>query len=86
MIMRRCLFTVVALLYLSTCVLAQSSASILVASAEIVASDRAIGVTRRSVSDDSVRYQIAALPVGDYRVEIQAKGFTTQEEIRVSDQ
>ena len=96
MIMPRCPFTVLVLDSLSTCVLAQSSASIegpvtdqngsLVAGAEIIASAGAIGVTRRSLSDDSGRYQIAALPVGDYRVEIRAKGFTTQEEIRVSGQ
>jgi hypothetical protein len=67
---------------------AQSTASIeglitdqdgaLVGRAEINAYDPAIGVTRRVVSDDSGRYQIAALPIGDYRIEVRASGFQTQ--------
>ena len=86
--MLRGVFTVVVLLLLPTCVPAQSTASIeglvtdqtgaLIGGAEIVASNPEIGVARRSVSDDSGRYQIAALPIGDYRVAINAKGFTTQ--------
>ncbi|HJX90426.1 MAG TPA: TonB-dependent receptor, partial [Pyrinomonadaceae bacterium] len=84
----RCPFTVAALLVLSACVQAQSTASIeglvtdqngdLIAGAEIMASSHAIGVARRSITDSSGRYQIAALPIGDYRLQISAQGFTAQ--------
>jgi len=47
----------------------------LIRGAEITATNRAIGVTRTSVTDDSGRYQIPALPIGDYRMEIRATGF-----------
>ena len=43
-----------------------------------MATSRAIGVVRRSITDSSGRYQIAALPIGDYRLQISAQGFTTQ--------
>ncbi len=86
--MLRCPFTVAALLVLSVCVQAQSTASIeglvtdqnsdLIAGAEVMATSRAIGVVRRSITDNSGRYQIAALPIGDYRLQISAQGFTTQ--------
>src|SRR5262249_17833092 len=72
----------------STCAYAQSTASIegliadqhgaVINRAEITASDSLIGVTRQTITDDSGRYQIAALPVGDYRVEIRAQGFQTR--------
>jgi len=57
----------------------------LVSRAEIIADDPAIGVMRHAVTDDAGRYQIAALPIGDYRVEIRAHGFQTQirEKIRI---
>ena len=45
--------------------------------AEITATDNSIGVTRTSVTDNSGRYQIPALPIGDYRLEVRAKGFQT---------
>lgn len=82
-------------LLLSTCVRAQSTASIeglitdqhgaLISAAEITAGDPSIGVTRRAVTDDSGRYQIAALPIGDYRLEVRAQGFQTliRERIRI---
>ncbi|HEU4836499.1 MAG TPA: TonB-dependent receptor [Pyrinomonadaceae bacterium] len=87
----------VALLFVSlcTCVHAQSTASIeglitdqhgaLVSGVEITASDPAIAVTRRAITDDSGRYQIAALPVGNYRLEVSARGFQTRvlERLRV---
>src|SRR5262245_31919799 len=76
------------LLVLATCIHAQSTASIeglvtdqhgaLVARAEITANDPAIGVTRKAISDNSGRYQIAALPIGDYRLEVRAQGFQTR--------
>jgi hypothetical protein len=88
MLSTRHFFTVVAFLVLSTSARAQSTASVeglvtdqqgaLIAGAEISADDPAIGITRLAVTDDTGRYQIAALPVGDYRLEIRAKGFMTQ--------
>jgi Carboxypeptidase regulatory-like domain/TonB dependent receptor-like, beta-barrel len=89
------LLATVALLALSTHVLAQSTASIeglvtdqqgaLIAGAEITAEDLTIGVTRKLVTDDAGRYQIAALPVGEYRLEVRATGFKTQilEQVRI---
>ncbi len=82
------LFPIVVLLALSTCVNAQSTASIegsitdqhgaLIAGAEITADDRAIGVTRLATTGVSGRYQIVALPIGDYCIEVRAKGFQTR--------
>ena len=79
---------VVVLLLLSSCAYAQSTASIegiitdqhgaLISGAEITASDPAIGVSRQAVTDDSGRYQIVALPIGDYRVEVRAPEFQTR--------
>src|SRR5262245_21066347 len=76
------------LLVLAASVCAQSTASIeglitdqhgaVLSRAEITANDQAIGVTRRVVSDSSGRYQIAALPIGDYRLEVRARGFQTR--------
>ena len=86
---------VVLCLLLSTCAYAQSTASIeglitdqqgaLISRAEITADDPSIGVARRAVTDDSGRYLIAALPVGDYRLEVRAPGFQTRvrERIRI---
>lgn len=42
---------------------------------EIKAISRAIAVERITVTDDDGRYQISALPVGDYRIEVTARGF-----------
>lgn len=89
------LAVVLLLVYLSTCAYAQSTASIeglitdqhgaLVSGVEITATDRAIGVTRLAITDDSGRYQLAALPVGNYRLEVSAQGFQTRvlERLRV---
>ncbi|HEY5402570.1 MAG TPA: carboxypeptidase-like regulatory domain-containing protein, partial [Pyrinomonadaceae bacterium] len=86
--MLRGVFIVVALLAILSCVAAQSTASIeglvtdqtgaLISGAEIVASNPEIGVARRSITDQSGRYQLAALPIGEYRLAITAKGFTAQ--------
>ena len=75
-------------LLLSASIHAQSTASIegqvtdqngaVVAAAEINAVSREIGIKRTSRTDDEGRYQIAALPVGSYRVEVRAPGFQTQ--------
>ena len=79
--------SVIVLLLLSTCVHAQSTATIeglvtdqhgaVIAGAEVIARDPAIGVTRQAITEDSGRYQIAALPLGDYRLEVRSKGFQT---------
>lgn len=50
----------------------------LISGAEITATDPAIGVTRSAVTDDSGRYQIPALPIGDYRLEVRAPKFQTR--------
>jgi hypothetical protein len=86
--MLRGVFIVVALLAILSCVAAQSTASIeglvtdqtgaLISGAQIVASNPEIGVARRSITDQSGRYQLAALPIGEYRLAITAKGFTAQ--------
>ena len=75
-------------LMLSTSVYAQSTASIEgqvfdehgggIQRAEIAASCEAIGVKRVAETDAIGRYQFPALPVGDYRLEIRAKGFKEQ--------
>ena len=44
----------------------------------IAARNRATGTERATVTDAGGRYQIAALPVGDYRLEVKATGFQTQ--------
>lgn len=87
--------SVLVLLLLSTCVHAQSTASIdglitdehgaLISGAEITAGNAGIGVVRLAVTDDSGRYQIAALPIGDYQLEVRAKGFKTRivEHVRI---
>ena len=45
---------------------------------EITLVNSDIGVTRKTVTDDAGRYQIAALPIGDYRIEVRADRFKTQ--------
>ena len=51
----------------------------------ITASSPGIGIERVAVTDDWGRYQIAALPVGNYRLGVSASGFQTQilETVRV---
>src|SRR6185436_14864304 len=81
-------FTAVLFILLTISVQGQSTASIeglitdqagaVIRGAEITATDAAIGVTRKSVTDDSGRYQLPALPIGDYRLEVHAKGFQTR--------
>jgi hypothetical protein len=64
---------------------AQSTASIegqvidqqgaVIAGVRITLSDSSIGVDRECISDESGRYQFAALPVGDYTIGASATGF-----------
>src|SRR5437762_11174023 len=75
-------------LIVSTPIYAQSTASIegqvtdqhdaIVPATEITAFNRETGIKRTAVTDDVGRYQIAALPVGDYRIDVRARGFQTQ--------
>src|SRR5262249_37458145 len=77
----------VALLFCSH-VHAQSTASIegqvtdsqgaVVADVEITASSPAFSITRKTSTDDAGRYQLVALPVGIYSVEVRGRGFQTQ--------
>jgi hypothetical protein len=45
---------------------------------EITAVSPMMGIARVGATDDDGRYQIAALPVGSYRIEVRAPGFQTQ--------
>ncbi|HEX6044282.1 MAG TPA: TonB-dependent receptor [Pyrinomonadaceae bacterium] len=56
-----------------------------VAGVEVRVSSKAIGVERVTETDDEGRYEIPALPVGEYRLLVQAEGFNTQvlESIRI---
>ena len=67
---------------------AQSTASIegqvidqngaILRSVEITVVSNNMGIMRVGATDDDGRYQIAALPVGSYRIEVRAAGFQTQ--------
>jgi hypothetical protein len=47
-------------------------------STKIVVRNQATGIERTTETDSDGNYQIAALPVGTYRIEVQAQGFQTQ--------
>jgi hypothetical protein len=49
-----------------------------VANAKVIVRNQATGVERTVQTDHEGNYQVAALPVGDYRVEVQAAGFSPQ--------
>lgn len=67
---------------------AQSTASIegqvvdqlgaVIPNAQITIHNRATGADRTTSSDEAGRYQFAALPVGEYRIEVTSRGFQTQ--------
>ena len=90
-----CQLALAVVLLWSGYVRAQSTASIegevidrsaaVVPAVEIRASSAGIGIGRIAFTDSEGLYQIVALPVGDYRLEIRAKGFKTQvlEAVRV---
>ncbi|MCM3869256.1 MAG: TonB-dependent receptor [Pyrinomonadaceae bacterium] len=77
-----------AVILLCSSVHAQSTASIegqvndqhgaIVPGVEITAVSRDYGIRRAAVTDGDGRYQIVALPVGSYRIELRAPGFQTQ--------
>ena len=52
-------------------------AGAVIPNATIVVRDQATSLERTTQTDSDGNYQIAALPVGTYRVEAQAKGFQT---------
>lgn len=76
------------LLIVSTPALAQSTATLqgsvtdpkgdVMPHAKILVHNQATGVDRTAETDTDGNYQVAALPVGMYRVEVQAQGFQTQ--------
>ena len=50
----------------------------IVAAVEVSMVSLEMGVKREAVTDDEGLYQIAAVPVGSYRIEVRARGFQTQ--------
>ncbi|HSE20031.1 MAG TPA: carboxypeptidase-like regulatory domain-containing protein [Pyrinomonadaceae bacterium] len=77
--------TIITLLLFCASVHGQSTGSIegqvtdqngaVIVSAEITASCQDTQVRRVTFSDSAGRYQIYALPIGDYRLEVRARGF-----------
>jgi hypothetical protein len=49
-----------------------------VSGAQITARGQAFGVQRGTETDTAGRYQVAALPLGEYRLEVKANGFKSQ--------
>ena len=82
------LSTVVSVLFLCIPILAQSTSSIegqvtdqngaVVSGAEITLSCSAISIHRKATTDQAGRYQVASLPMADYRIDVRAQGFQTQ--------
>ena len=82
------LLTFLLLLCMSAAASAQSTATLqgrvtdpsgaVVPGAKITVRSQANGTERMAQTDDDGNYQVAALPVGAYRVEVQQQGFQTQ--------
>ena len=80
-----CVITTIALLSSGAAAFAQSTATIqgtitdqsgaALAGAQVIVRNQATGVERTAQTDSSGNYQVAALPVGEYRIEVQAQGF-----------
>ena len=78
----------VAGLFVSSPVLAQSTATVqgtvvdtkgaVLPKATVTVKNRATSVERTTETDENGNYQVAALPVGTYTVEVKAQGFKTQ--------
>jgi hypothetical protein len=76
------------LLILSTPALAQSTATLqgavtdpkgdVIPNAKVVVRNQATGLERAIETDSDGNYQVAALPVGMYRIQVQSQGFQTQ--------
>src|SRR5215831_11986995 len=54
------------------------SAGAVVGGAKVVALQSATGLERVAQTDGEGNYQIAAVPIGTYRIQVQAPGFQTQ--------
>src|SRR5262245_15328305 len=81
-------FGLAILLFISISALAQSTATLqgtvtdqsgaILSNARVIVRNQATGLERTVQTDSSGNYQVAALPVGIYRIEVQAQGFTPQ--------
>src|SRR5262245_43837870 len=79
-------FGLAILLFITISALAQSTATLqgtvtdqsgaILSNARVIVRNQATGLERTVQTDSSGNYQVAALPVGTYRVEVQAQGFT----------
>src|SRR5690349_16261681 len=86
---RRCALALTLLLLTNICPIAfaQSTATLqgtvtdpsgaIVANAKVTVLNQATGIERTTQTDSSGNYQVAALPVGTYRIEVRAQGFQT---------
>src|SRR5262245_2690562 len=87
-ILLRFSFLVVVLLFLGTTAMAQSTATLqgtvrdqkggVVPGAKVTAKNQGTGIERTTQTDAEGNYQLAALPVGNYSVEVEAQGFKRQ--------
>ena len=78
----------VVLLFLGTTAMAQSTATLqgtvrdqkggVVPGAKVTAKNQGTGIERTTQTDAEGNYQLAALPVGNYSVEVEAQGFKRQ--------
>ncbi len=81
-------FFIVVLFFLGTAALAQSTATLqgtvkdqkgdIVPGAKVTARNQGTGIERTTQSDADGNYQFAALPVGNYSVEVEVQGFKRQ--------
>src|SRR5262245_1574042 len=84
----RFLLLVVVSLFLGTTAMAQSTATLqgtvrdqkggVVPGAKVTAKNQGTGIERTTQTDSEGNYQLAALPVGNYSVEVEAQGFKRQ--------
>src|SRR5262245_45295599 len=82
------LFSILLSLLLTSFALAQSTATLqgtvsdsaggVLVGAKVVVHNQATGLERTVQADNSGIYQVASLPVGVYRIEVQSPGFTPQ--------
>ncbi|HJZ82429.1 MAG TPA: carboxypeptidase regulatory-like domain-containing protein, partial [Pyrinomonadaceae bacterium] len=78
----------VVLFFLSAAAMAQSTATLqgtvrdqkgdVVAGAKVTAKNQGTGIERTTQTDSEGNYQLAALPVGNYSVEVEMQGFKRQ--------
>src|SRR5262245_44389871 len=87
--LRRLAFAWTLLLLINVCPIAfaQSTATFqgtvtdpsaaIVVTAKVTVHNQGTGIERTTQTDTSGNYQVAALPVGSYRIEVRAQGFQT---------